>query len=435
MDVDVLGIGFGPANIATAIAIEELGVDVSAVFLERRPGPSWQSAMMLDGSDIQHNAVRDLALPRNPRSRYTFLNYLFEHERLFEYLNVGLPFPLRKDYARYVIWAAEQFAGQVRYGSAVTTLDTVTEAGEDLVEATLSDGSVIRARAAVVAPGRAPRIPAVFQGVDDPRVFHLTDYLNRVGELTRVERPRVAVIGASQSAVELTIDLDKRLQHVPGAEVHNIMRGFGYRQKDLSPFTNEVFYPSFIDYFYDSSEQSKRELSEELRFTNYSAADSDVIQALYTTMYEQGLDGDNRIKLVRNTAIESCAVEPEGITLRLREVHRGTVDAERFDAIVLATGFVDLTEVHGEQFLPSVLSGIAPKVGRTESGHAMVGREYDLGAAPGAALPPIYLNGLCETTHGLGDAGSFSLLSLRATTIAESLAKVFTSLKTTAAGA
>lgn len=435
MDVDVLGIGFGPANIATAIAIEELGVDVSAVFLERRPGPSWQSAMMLDGSDIQHNAVRDLALPRNPRSRYTFLNYLFEHERLFEYLNVGLPFPLRKDYARYVIWAAEQFAGQVRYGSSVTTLDTVTEAGEDLVEATLADGSVIRARAAVVAPGRAPRIPAVFQGVDDPRVFHLTDYLNRVGELARIERPRVAVIGGSQSAVELTIDLNKRLQYVPGAEVHNIMRGFGYRQKDLSPFTNEVFYPSFIDYFYDSSEQSKRELSEELRFTNYSAADSDVIQALYTTMYEQGLDGDNRIKLVRNTAIESCAVEPDGITLRLREVHRGTVDQERFDAIVLATGFVDLTDVQGEQFLPTVLSGIAPKVGRTESGHAMVGREYELGAAPGGTLPPIYLNGLCETTHGLGDAGSFSLLSLRATTIAESLAKVFTSLKTTAAGA
>jgi L-ornithine N5-oxygenase len=243
------------------------------------------------------------------------------------------------------------------------------------------------------------------------------------------------VIGGSQSAVELTIDLNKRLQYVPGAEVHNIMRGFGYRQKDLSPFTNEVFYPSFIDYFYDSSEQSKRELSEELRFTNYSAADSDVIQALYTTMYEQGLDGDNRIKLVRNTAIESCAVEPDGITLRLREVHRGTVDQERFDAIVLATGFVDLTDVQGEQFLPTVLSGIAPKVGRTESGHAMVGREYELGAAPGGTLPPIYLNGLCETTHGLGDAGSFSLLSLRATTIAESLAKVFTSLKTTAAGA
>ncbi|MDT8912361.1 SidA/IucD/PvdA family monooxygenase [Amycolatopsis sp. PS_44_ISF1] len=432
--MDVLGIGFGPANIALAIALEEFGVDVSSVFLERRGGPGWQAAMMLNGSDIQHNAVRDLALPRNPRSRYTFLNYLFEHERLFEYLNVGLPFPLRKEYARYVVWAAEQFGGAVRYGTEVAALSTVTDAGRDLVEATLADGSVIRARAAVIAPGRPPRIPPAFREVDDPRVLHLTEYLNRIGDLVPGERPRVAVVGGSQSAVELTIDLDRRLQHVPGAEVHNIMRGFGYRQKDLSPFTNEVFYPGFIDYYYDSSEQSRRELDRELRYTNYSAADSDVIQALYTTMYEQGLDGEGRIKLVRNTEIESCTAAPEGIVLRQREVHRDTVSETRFDAVVLATGFLDLTPDGGEQFLPAMLAGVAAKVGRTASGHAAVGRAYDLGAATGATLPPIYLNGLCETTHGLGDAGSFSLLSLRAATIAESLAKVFTPI-TTAAGA
>ena len=28
--------------------------------------------------------------------------------------------------------------------------------------------------------------------------------------------------------------------------------------------------------------------------------------------------------------------------------------------------------------------------------------------------PPLFLNGLCESSHGIGDAGSFSLLSVRA---------------------
>ena len=38
-------------------------------------------------------------------------------------------------------------------------------------------------------------------------------------------------------------------------------------------------------------------------------------------------------------------------------------------------------------------------------------------------MPALFLNGLCESSHGIGDAGSFSLLSLRAKTIAESLRK------------
>jgi L-ornithine N5-oxygenase len=33
----------------------------------------------------------------------------------------------------------------------------------------------------------------------------------------------------------------------------------------------------------------------------------------------------------------------------------------------------------------------------------------------------VYLNGLCESTHGMGDAGSFSLLALRSARIARSL--------------
>jgi lysine/ornithine N-monooxygenase len=41
----------------------------------------------------------------------------------------------------------------------------------------------------------------------------------------------------------------------------------------------------------------------------------------------------------------------------------------------------------------------------------------------GIALPPIYLNGLCESTHGFGDAGSFSLLALRSSTIARSVSE------------
>ena len=81
---DVIGIGFGPANIALAAALEERQAGFKIAFLEQMKAPAWQPAMLLSGSDIQNNPLRDLVTPRNPRSRYSFTNFLHEHGRLFE---------------------------------------------------------------------------------------------------------------------------------------------------------------------------------------------------------------------------------------------------------------------------------------------------------------------------------------------------------------
>src|SRR5262249_58188395 len=114
MMYDLVGIGFGPANISLAIALEEMGWTGSVLFLERQPGPSWQPQMLLDGTDIQHHPLRDFVTPRNPRSRYGFLSFLKSEGRLFDFLNLGIPFALRKDYAAYIGWVARQLHPSVQ---------------------------------------------------------------------------------------------------------------------------------------------------------------------------------------------------------------------------------------------------------------------------------------------------------------------------------
>ena len=94
--LDIIGIGFGPANLALAIAFEELTPAARIRFIEARHNPLWQGEMMLDGADIQNHPSRDLVTLRNPRSRYTFTNYLFEEGRLIEQLNLPLHFPISK---------------------------------------------------------------------------------------------------------------------------------------------------------------------------------------------------------------------------------------------------------------------------------------------------------------------------------------------------
>src|SRR5947199_6240205 len=81
---DVICVGFGPANIALAIALEELWPKARVKFLEKAPRPYWQPARLLDGVDVQNDPVRDLVTPRNAGSRYTFINYLHDHGPQFK---------------------------------------------------------------------------------------------------------------------------------------------------------------------------------------------------------------------------------------------------------------------------------------------------------------------------------------------------------------
>lgn len=311
---DVLGIGFGPANLSLAIALEEEGNDLDVHFLEARPSPSWQSAMMLDGSDIQNHPVRDLVSLRNPRSRYSFINYLFENGRLLEHLNVPGEFPLRKEYAQYVTWAASHFSRLVDYGVHVTgvTVDRDAE-GSPVYTVTTSTGDTHRSRSLVMGTGRTPFIPKPFDTVDSPRVFHLTRYLPSLQELGMAGHgdgsPRaVTVIGGSQSAVELTLDLTRRF---PRARVTTLVRSLTLRQKDTSPFSEEGYFPDFTDYYYRAPRERKHALDAYMRLTNYSSADSDVLHELYRLIYEQRLDDDQRCSSV---AAARCVTSRSGRT-------------------------------------------------------------------------------------------------------------------------
>ena len=54
-------------------------------FLERNDRVVWQGGLLLPNCNIRHHHFRDLATPRNPRSRFTFANYLKENARLFPF--------------------------------------------------------------------------------------------------------------------------------------------------------------------------------------------------------------------------------------------------------------------------------------------------------------------------------------------------------------
>jgi L-ornithine N5-oxygenase len=416
---DCIGIGFGPANIALAVMMKEAHFRGNVLFLERSLEPNWQPGMLLEGSDIQHNPLRDFVTPRNPRSRYGFLSYLESVGRLFDFLNLDQPFPPRTEYAGYVRWVAEQFAEIVSYGEEIESIEVDRSLGADLYQIQSADGRTRLARAIAFAPGRSPLVPPVFAKVNDRRIFHASEYLHGLDAIERDAAPNsLAIVGASQSAVEIALDL---LGRYPGVQLDLIWRGQGIKLKDTSPFTEHIYFPDFVDYFHAAPERLQRSLSNDLWRSNYGSADHDVISSLYLKLYEQKVTGRIRIHTHSFSEVTEIRTGATQIELSVRERNQGVLTTRRVDGVILATGYKNFGASEGRELFHPLLRDVAEQARRREDGSLHVARDFRIEGVGRHDLPPLFVNGLCESTHGFGDAGSFSLLSVRSRTIYEAL--------------
>jgi len=419
---DVVGVGFGPAGIALAVAMDDadeerlLAPALRAVFVERAAGADWQPDMLLPGTDIQHHFLRDFATPRNPRSRYTFANYLKLKGRLFQFGLLGGQVG-RIEWADYVRWVAGQVDGRARFGQEVTTVEPEGDGrpGPRLVRVEARDRAsgrplTYRTRNLVLASGRRPSVPAVFRPWLGPRVFHSHFFKRHLAGLDPSGRPTFAVVGSGQNAIEILLYLADAF---PGSTLVSVNRNHGFRTYDMGHFSNEVYFPEEVDYFFDLPRGARRDMFEEVRLTNYSCVDLDVSRALYARLYEDRVQGTDRIRVLKRTVVETVEGRGPGVRLSLRDRFTGAPQAVEADVVVLATGFV-------EDHVPEYLGPLRPWLQFEADGTLAVTRDYRVRTTAGFG-PALFMNGLSELTHGISDATSFSMMALKAQRIYEQL--------------
>src|SRR5213592_1763116 len=177
---DVVGVGFGPSNLALAIALAEHnagpGEPVTAHFLERQPRFGWHRGMLIDTATMQVSFLKDLVTMRNPTSEFSFLNYLHASGRLVDFINHKNLFPLRVEFHDYFEWAAAQVDDLVAYDTEAVGVEAIHD---DLFEVTTATGDVYHARNLIFATGLRPTVPDGIELSD--RVWHNSQFLHRVG--------------------------------------------------------------------------------------------------------------------------------------------------------------------------------------------------------------------------------------------------------------
>jgi L-ornithine N5-oxygenase len=398
---DLIGIGFGPSNVAMAIALSEhnarLGGQqpITAHFFEQQQRFGWHRGMLIDDATMQVSFLKDLVTLRNPASEFSFLCYLQSKGRLIDFINHKNLFPLRVEFHDYFEWAAAKVGDMVSYDHEVVAVEPVVRDGAvEYLDVTVRSGeglAVHRARNLVIGTGLRPLLP---EGVErGDRVWHNSELLAKVGELEGTSPSRFVVVGAGQSAAENVAYLHRRF---PEAEVCAVFSRYGYSPADDSSFANRIFDPAAVDEYFSAPEDVKRRLMDYHGNTNYSVVDIDLIDDLYRQMYQEKVLGTERLRFLNVSRLADVKETPDKVRATVTSLVTGEETTLDADVVVLATGYSPADPL-------GLLGEVADHCLLDDTGRVRVERDYRIATDPGLHCG-IYLQGGTEHTHGITSA-------------------------------
>ena len=409
--LDLVGVGFGPSNLALAVASSEHN-DSGACpgrlrtrFVERQERFGWHRGMLLEDATMQVSFLKDLVTLRNPASPHGFLSYLHARGRLVDFINYGSVFPTRLEFHDYLEWVAGRFADQVEYGAVVTSIEAVP-GFPDVVDVRTSRGSVLRARNVVLATGLTPSLPEGVRAGE--RIWHTRDLLTRLDDIA--EPSRVIVVGAGQSAAEAVDHLHRRFAN---AEVWAVFQRYGYSPADDSSFANRVFDPDAVDDFFQAPDQVKKLILGYHANTNYSVVDPELIDSLYRRHYHEKVAGRERLRFLNVSRVADVVATDDRVELAIESMIHGDREVLPADLVIYATGYRSADPC-------DLLGDLAASCRRDGAGRLEIGRDYRV-RTDGGLRAGIYVQGATEHTHGLSST-LLSNIAVRSGEIVSSIA-------------
>jgi lysine N6-hydroxylase len=389
---DLVGIGIGPFNLALA-ALADGQPDVDARFFERADRFAWHPGLMLDGARLQVPFLADLVSLVDPTSRWSFLAYLRDRDRLFPfYFSERFHIP-RREYDDYCRWVAGRLPS-CSFGSEVRHVewDTGREAFRVVVRRTTSgDEGTVLSRNVVLGIGTAPTVPAALSPMLGRRAFHAAEYLDRRSELAGTAD--VTVVGSGQSGAEVFLEL---LRDTPPGVRHLrwLTASRAFAPMEYSKLGLEHFTPDYTRYFHGLPPATRDRLVPE-QWQLHKAISAETIADIQQALYERSVGEPWREDAELRPCLEvrTGRREDAGFTLVCRERLQDRTFEVRTDAVVLATGYAPRR--------PDCLSGLERHIRRDRRERMAVDHSYRVELDP-EITGGLYVQNAEQHTHGVG---------------------------------
>ncbi|KGX93652.1 lysine/ornithine N-monooxygenase [Pontibacillus halophilus JSM 076056 = DSM 19796] len=337
---DLIGIGIGPFNLGLAALAEETD-EVNGIFFDETPDMDWHPGMLIEGTDLQVAFIADLVTFANPRSEYTFLNYLHTKRRLYTFFffqKMEIP---RAEYNEYVQWVASKLSN-LHFGKRVMDVREKEQEGETYFEVVVYDSAteeetVYHSRHVVIGTGSKPVLFDSTSELSENDVIHSSQYVYKREEILKGKR--ITVIGSGQSASEIFADLLHRQQE-SGYQLNWFTRSVGIFQLDTSKLPQEFFSPDYIDYFNALTYEERKEVLPHLD-TLQNGVDQSTLNDIYDTLYQRSVkERDLPITIQPATELKDVVQHGDGsYELTCHQWQTNETFKIVTDKVIMATGY------------------------------------------------------------------------------------------------
>ncbi len=415
---DYIGIGFGPSNLATCIAIQEENNLLKGMFFEKKQLFSWHDNMLLPGTTMQVHYMKDLVSMRDPTNKYSFTNFLKQQGRLEKFVNIRSFSPYRIEFNEYLSWAANFFNSITQYGALIVNIRAIKNKYSnyyDILEVsaknqTTEQVSKYLTRSIILSPGLKAITPDFLGESKNNKIFHSSMFKNSVDTYytDKSAKNRFAVIGSGQSAAEIVEYLHAQY---PQSSVTSIQRGLAFKPADDSVYVNEIFFFDKTDLNYNADNAFRQELINRYKDTNYGVVDIDLISKLYSIQYGEDLLNQSRLFIQPHLEVNDVSDHNDQVRITATKLDTNTPYQQDFSGVFLATGYAPDT---------SLLNGINEFVSVDANNMPITSRDYQLSTHSNDFTAGVWLQGMTEHSHGLSDS-LLSVIAIRAGEIAKSV--------------
>lgn len=398
---DLIGVGIGPSNLSLAALLEPV-TDFRTHFLDARPHFSWHPGLMLPGARLQTSFLKDLVTAVDPTSPYSFLAYLVEKKRFYDFVNAAFDNIGRCEFADYLAWVASRLEG-LTFSSPVREIDFD---GRHFV--LRGDQGTETASNLCIATGNRPNLPDWANRSLDDDCFHASEIMRESRDVTD---KRVVIVGGGQTGAEVFLALAQGLFGRP-ASVSWVSRRPNFDPLDETHFANEIFTPDYLQRFFDLPEGRKAGIVEEQKLKSDGISPS-TIREIYHLLYQHRHLSDTRCRLalLPGRKVFAMQEQPQGMLLSIRNHMVGEDETLSADNVILCTGY--------HTPLPDFLAPLKDRMDCDSQGRPRLDRNFKL-LWDGPAERRIYMQNCARHSHGIADP-QLSLMAWRCAAIVNDL--------------
>jgi lysine N6-hydroxylase len=368
---DIIGIGIGPFNLGLAALTDSIP-NLTCAFFDQNEKFNWHPGMLLDNSRLQVPFLADLVTLADPRSKFSYLNYVHTKQRIIPFAIHEQYYIRRKEYNDYCCWVIAQLKN-LHFGCRCESVRYVKSRNvyEVLIKE-ISSGSSLKfcAKHLVLGVGNVPSIPDFASNLHSDNIVHSSGYLFAKDRI--LQKKSIAIIGSGQSAAEIFSDLIHNEELIGSIDsLKWFTRSDRFYPMEQSKLSFEMTTPDYIEYFYDLSRKKKKEILAK-QSVLYKGINVHLIAEIYDQMYYLDLEYNRKKTEIRpNCELKNIAVNTlDEMTLNFFHTEMETEFSHETESVILATGY--------KYVIPGFLQSVKELVRFDEDGLYDVQKNYSI---------------------------------------------------------